>query len=103
MLLGEVYGFEILVACSGADALEQVKTRVPDLFFLDYHLTDMNGADLIRALRVMPACAKTPIVVASGMNVEDAAKEAGADRFIAKPYDPDSLPTLFEALLSTSP
>ena len=60
---------EVLLAASGAEAIELWRRNTPDLVVLDVHLPDMNGLELLVQLR---AFAPTlPIVVMSGSGRED--------------------------------
>ena len=66
---------------------------------MDYHLADMDGLEVVAHLRADPAFATSPIVVASGLDVEDEALEAGANLFLVKPFEPNKLAGLFYDLL----
>lgn len=96
----ELDGFEVIVAPRGADVLPLAQQTHPDIFLVDYHLSDMDGVDAIRSLRMETAFANTPIVMASGLDVQDEALAAGANTFLLKPFEPADLPTLFNNLLS---
>ena len=99
----ELDGFEISVSPRGADVLPMARENQPDLFFMDYHLTDMEGIDILKALRADDGpLAAIPIVMTSGMDVEDAVMAAGADAFLIKPYEPDDLPELFNRLINNA-
>ena len=79
---------EVLLAASGAEAIELWRRNTPDLVVLDVHLPDMNGLELLVQLR---AFAPTlPIVVMSGSGREDEImKDAlllGANAALPKPY-----------------
>lgn len=95
----EMDGFDVSMASRGATALELAQQQKPDVFLVDYHLTDMEGVELVRTLRRDPLFAQTPIVMASGLNVEDSALKAGADRFLFKPFEPGKLADLFNGLI----
>lgn len=96
----ELDGYEIAVAGRGADVMPLAEKFLPDLFLMDYHLSDMDGVEVVRALRASEQFASTPIVIASGLDVGDEVLEAGANRFLVKPFEPDELPTLFNSLIS---
>jgi len=100
ILLEEVHGFKVSIARRGSEVMKLSEEVQPDVFLIDYHLADMDGIELIRALREHPRFAKTPIVMASGLDVEDEALAAGANSFLTKPYEPDELSTLFKTLTS---
>ena len=96
----ELDGFEAVVAPNGKDALQKAVQATPDIFLVDYRLDDMNGVDLIRELRALDPFTKTPIVMASGMNVEDEARSAGASLFLIKPIDPSILGRTLRSLIT---
>lgn len=96
----ELDGFEITVTMRGQDVVKLAGETHPDLFFMDYNLSDMNGGDVARALRADPHFAETPIVMTSGMDVEQKALAAGATIFLVKPFEPDELPGLFNRLIN---
>ncbi len=92
-------GFDVSLVARGGDALERAHQDQPDVFLIDHHLSDMEGPDVVRALRIDARFADTPIVVASGMNVELEAKNAGASMFLVKPLDPGTLADTLKSLL----
>ncbi len=95
----EIDGFEVWTASRGEKALETARETAPDVFLVDYHLADMQGVELVATLRSDPAFARTPIVMASGLDVEEHALKAGADRFLFKPFEPGQLADLFNRLI----
>lgn len=101
MLLEEVHGFQVSVARRGSDVMSIATETSPDVFLVDYHLIDMDGIELIRSLRSTESFAKTPIVMASGMDVSHEALAAGANKFLTKPYEPDELANLFKSLTAS--
>jgi two-component system KDP operon response regulator KdpE len=79
-------GDEVVVARTGAEALEQVALADPDLVILDLGLPDMNGVDVCRRVREF---SRVPIVVLSAYGDESRKVEAldmGADDFVTKPF-----------------
>ena len=96
----ELDGFEISIAPRGQDVLNLAGETQPDLFLMDYNLSDMTGAEVVRTLRADPRFAETPIVMTSGMDVEQKALAAGATIFLVKPFEPDELPGLFNRLIN---
>ncbi len=91
----ELDDFDVVVASRGADVRGIADSAKPDVFLLDYHLTDMDGVDILRDLRASETFANTPVVVTSGLDVEEEVMEAGANAFLVKPFEPDDLPKLF--------
>ncbi|MBC7869634.1 MAG: response regulator [Chitinophagaceae bacterium] len=95
----ELDGFDVSIAGRGGDVIELANKVVPDIFLMDYHLTDMDGVDVLRDLRAAGNFMKTPVVMTSGLDVEDEVMEAGANAFLVKPFEPDDLPKLFNKLV----
>lgn len=98
----ELDGYEVAIAPRGADVIPTAEQTNPDIFLMDYHLADMDGVDVIRKLREHPTFANTPILMTSGLDVEEEALEAGANKFIVKPFEPGDLPIIFNSLLNAS-
>jgi DNA-binding response OmpR family regulator len=98
----EAMGFEVHEAADGRAALEQLKGRALDLVVLDLVLPQLSGYEVCEALRASSQHATTPVLVMSGRVLpEDRAQalEAGADDFLAKPFDPTAFRARVEALL----
>ncbi|MGW1623130.1 response regulator [Streptomyces sp. NPDC002172] len=83
------YGVD--AAPDGATALRLAAARQPDVVMLDLELPDMDGVDVIKALR---GWTRVPILVLSARQASDekvAALDAGADDYITKPFSMDEL------------
>jgi len=91
--------FNVRVSSLGSDALQSAISNPPDLIMVDYHLKDMDGLELVTAIREQDSHYDTPIVMASGMDVHKEAINAGVDKFILKPFEPGDLPGLFLDLI----
>src|SRR5579871_2022036 len=86
-----VRGYDVRVAATAADALEQAGRHPPDLVILDLGLPDLDGVEVIEGLR---GWTKAPIIVLSGRadsvdKVE--ALDAGADDYVTKPFGVEEL------------
>jgi DNA-binding response OmpR family regulator len=95
----ELDGFQVSIAPRGADVIPAAEKTPPDLIMMDYHLADMDGVEVIQKLRAHERFAKTPILVASGLDVGDEVLAAGANKFIVKPFEPGDLPGIFKSLM----
>ena len=88
-VLGDMPGVdEVKVAGTGGEALKVIAGTGPDLVFLDLHLPDMDGMEVLEELRRRRA--KQRVVVVSGLSAEGAdltikALSRGAQQFIRKP------------------
>ncbi|MFH8337407.1 response regulator [Streptomyces sp. AM6-12] len=83
------YGVD--TAPDGATALRLAAARRPDVVLLDLGLPDMDGVDVLRALR---AWTRTPVIVVSARQASGekvAALDAGADDYVTKPFSMDEL------------
>ncbi len=81
--------FDTLLAASGAEAMEQIRTHGENIstILLDLNLPDMHGFDIIREVRSMPSMARIPVIVmTSDKEAEVESLEKGAVDFIPKPY-----------------
>jgi CheY-like chemotaxis protein len=67
ILSGE--GYDVHCASNGAEALERVKQRVPDLIITDWMMPLMGGAELCRRLRAQPDLAPVPILVHTSVSL----------------------------------
>ena len=79
-------GDEVLLAHSGAEAINQVALAGPDLVILDLGLPDLDGLEVCRRIREF---SDVPIVVLSAYGDERRKVEAldsGADDFVTKPF-----------------
>ena len=84
-------GYEVL-APDRFDGLADVLGDFPaDGVILDIHLEDVDGLELIGELRGHAAAKEAYILAISGLDHAQAAKEAGANDFMLKPYMPDEL------------
>jgi len=83
--------YDVDTAADGAAALEAASARPPDLVVLDLGLPDMDGVEVISALRTWTP---VPIVVLSGRagsSDKVHALDAGADDYVTKPFSLDEL------------
>src|SRR5260370_42511501 len=61
----------VVVACTGAEGLERVRTRPPDVILLDLRLPDQSGLDVYQQIR--PIDARIPVVFVTTARNADAA------------------------------
>lgn len=92
-------GYDVVTAGNGEDALEQLRQHPADIALVDIMMPRMNGYDFIKALR---ATDNIPVIIISA-RTQAADKivglDAGADGFIAKPFNPLEVTAQIRALL----
>ncbi|MBU3545121.1 response regulator [Polynucleobacter sp. MWH-Mekk-B1] len=89
-------GFEVDTACDGVDALSKLKAGAfkPDLIITDVNMPNMDGLELIKNLRSLPAFRFMPILIfttESQSAKREEGKKLGATGWLVKPT---SAPTL---------
>jgi two-component system KDP operon response regulator KdpE len=95
----ESAGFALVEADRGRVGVEKAATEAPDLVMLDLGLPDMDGKDVIVAIREW---SQVPILVLSVRDAETekiAALDAGADDYVTKPFATGELLARIRALL----
>ena len=82
-------GCEVRFAQSAAAALRSLESGHPDVILTDVMMPDVDGLSLLRRLRAEPAWSHIPAIVVSAKATqedEEAARRAGADGWLPKPF-----------------
>lgn len=101
-ILVESYGYHVIEASDGIEAIDRVKQYHPDLILMDISLPMVDGLTATRTIREFDADAGVPIiaVTAFGKNYYKKAMEAGCNELIDKPVDFDRLEPILRSYLS---
>lgn len=92
-------GFQVIEANRGTEALEQVRTKLPDLVLLDVMMPDIDGFEVLRLIR---ETSHVPVIMLTAKGEEDdrvRGLESGADDYITKPFSPRELVSRVRAVL----
>ena len=84
-------GYTVLVATSGAAALQRAEQAVPDIILLDAMMPGMDGFEVARRLKALAPTAHIPIVFMTGLTETEylvAALESGGVDYVTKPIKP---------------
>ncbi|MCS5712192.1 ATP-binding protein [Candidatus Berkiella aquae] len=80
---------EVQIATDGRVALDKIQESIPDLILSDIMMPNMNGFQLLNAIRSNPATQSLPFILISARAGEEAkveGLEAGADDYLIKPF-----------------
>lgn len=84
-------GYEVETTVDGA-TVQDMRETLPDLLLLDIWMSGMDGREICKRLKRQELTKCIPIIIISANKDTDRfAKEAGADDFIAKPFEMDDL------------
>ncbi len=97
------FGYRVLTANRGDDALRVARTRLPDVIILDMMgLPDLPGWEVASILRQDPVTANIPIIALTGLDprsLPDAMNPNVFDRLLRKPTPPNKLLKVVEGLI----
>jgi len=82
-------GYEVVPASSGAQALERLASRLPDLILMDVLMPGMDGFAVCERVRLIPECAAIPVIFLSAADESEfivKALESGGVDYITKPF-----------------
>lgn len=90
----ETLEFSVDEAGDGSEAIERCRQEMPDVILLDWNMPIMSGMDFLCALRRTEGGDAPKVVFCTtenGLNHIQAAIDAGADEYVMKPFDRDTL------------
>jgi len=92
-------GFRVIEAFNGTQAINQIRSNLPDLVLLDVMMPDMNGFEVLKLIREVSS---VPVIMLTAKGEEDDrvhGLELGADDYITKPFSPRELVSRVKAVL----
>jgi len=97
----EDYGFDVMEATNGREAVEALKEQAPDLILMDIAMPVMDGLTATRQIREQKQFQKLPIIAitAQSEGVRGRVFEAGCNDLLSKPLDFDDLKPVLKRYL----
>jgi two-component system phosphate regulon response regulator PhoB len=89
-------GFDVLALDVNSDVPAAVQREKPQTLFMDVHLGEQSGMEILEAIRKNKELSDVRIVMTSGLNVKDECLSRGANAFLMKPFMPDDLLNLLK-------
>jgi len=99
-------GHETLTAEGGRTGIEAAREQHPDAIVLDLMMPDVNGHDVLEALRHDDETDEVPILVLTAVTQSrerDRCLAEGADRVMTKPFDPRDVAVVIDDMLNLPP
>ena len=97
-------GYEVAAAADGFEALDSLRARVPALVITDLEMPNLNGLELTRRIREVPAWSDLPVVMITSRTSEKhrgLADDAGVSVYLTKPYQDNDLLEQVRQLIAT--
>ena len=92
-------GYQVISAYNGREALDQVRSQLPNLVLLDVMMPDLDGFEVLKRIRDQSS---VPVIMLTAKGEEDDrvhGLELGADDYITKPFSPRELVSRVRAVL----
>lgn len=97
-MLLEFEGYSVTSTVDGATVLD-MKDELPDLLLLDIWMSGEDGREICRQLKTMATLKDIPVImISASRDIRESALAAGADDFLAKPFEMDDLLRRIERL-----
>ncbi len=99
----QVWGYRVMVARSGSEALARAQEEIPDLILMDVQLPEMDGLTAVCQLRQTIALQSIPIITLTALAMQgdkDRCLAAGANVYLSKPVQLRQLVLTIEQLLA---
>ncbi len=98
----DLCGFSALIAYDGKNGIAMAQAHKPDLIILDYRLPDMNGGEVLEALRSTKETSTETVMVLTVFDTSEVVIDSfihGADQYFTKPISVASLAKQIKAML----
>ena len=103
----EAFGYTVIAAADGEKGLELARAAPPDLVICDLQLPGIDGIEVAKRLRALPALARVPLIAVTAYAMvgdRERVLAGGFDGYISKPLDPQTfVPQIAAFLKSPAP
>ncbi|WP_312900889.1 response regulator transcription factor [Chryseobacterium taichungense] len=100
-MLLESEGFTVFTEINSTNLIKQIQIDHPDLILLDLWMPLLSGDQVLKAIRSTQGIKDLPVIVLSAsVDGDDIASDAGANDFVAKPFDLDVIVSKINGLLA---
>ena len=101
-MLLEFEGYHVTSTVNGATVLE-LKDELPDLLLLDIWMSGEDGRDICKKFKQVDLTKNIPVImISASRDIKESAMAAGADDFLAKPFEMDELIGMIEKYINTT-
>lgn len=98
--LFQAFGYEVIEATNGREAVSRALLTRPDLILMDIMMPEVDGFDAARAIRANPGLEQVPIIAVTALDdARDLALQAGMSDYVRKPIDIHGLLAKVDGLL----
>src|SRR5579884_3694545 len=95
----EMEGYQVITATNGEEALEKLRTRLPDLVVLDVMMPEMNGFETLEEIRRVSNVPVIMLTVKGEESDKVRGLSLGADDYVTKPFSQRELLSRIQAVL----
>lgn len=101
-ILFEMDGYAVSAVAPTEPILERIREENPAIILMDVNLRAVDGLAILADIRLSSDLRDTPVIMSSGMNVEERCMAYGANAFLLKPYLPEELNSSIVHLLKNN-
>jgi DNA-binding response OmpR family regulator len=95
----ELERFKAIVCPDPERVVSVVRREKPDLVFMDFHLAETESLSILKEIKGDEELQDIPVVMTSGLDHSQECEQAGAARFVLKPFRPANLVAELRAVL----
>ncbi|MCA1589284.1 MAG: response regulator [Acidobacteria bacterium] len=100
-IMVQMYGYNVIEARHGLEAIERVKEHCPDLILMDIAMPLMDGLSAARVIKTFESCSQIPVIAVTAFkDMRDDAFEAGCVDVLEKPVEFSRLKSVLAAHLA---